>query len=166
MLRYESEWLSDTIAKIELFPSSVLSWRDSNCKDSIQLFLQQLTLQGVRHKANCGMTFHTSWSQSASFSCNCNSMIYLLSSDYLRCQLHFSHPLLQLCKYQCNFHSVSKFQLVQQSLQYSTRINSSNVHTYMYTHSKHIQYQGGHIPAEMKFPVLDTFFCVLFLCKK
>ena len=71
------------------------------------------------------MTIHKFRSQCDTFSCNCNSMSYPLSSDYLKCQLHFSHPLLQLYKYQCNFHSISQFQPVQQCMQNSTRINSS-----------------------------------------
>ena len=44
---------------------------------------------------------------------------------------HISPPLLRLYKSQCIFHTVSHSDIVQQCIQISNRINSSNVHTYI-----------------------------------
>ena len=43
----------DTISKIELFPSYHLSSRDPNCKNGIQLFLQQFEKFSVYCVTNC-----------------------------------------------------------------------------------------------------------------
>ena len=43
---------NDTIGKVELSPSSDLSSRDLNCKNDIQLFLQQFEKSGVNGDAN------------------------------------------------------------------------------------------------------------------
>ena len=84
---------NDTIGKIELNPSFVLSSDETNWKNDIQYFLQlfdelrvngdyHLTLTGVMSEANSGMTLHSLVLRSDSFSCNCNSINSHLSIDF------------------------------------------------------------------------------------
>ena len=76
---------NDTIGKIELNPSFVLSSDETNCKNDIQLFHQlfdelsvnrglPLTPPGVMSEANSGMTVLSLVPTSDNFSCNCNSI--------------------------------------------------------------------------------------------
>ena len=58
-------------------------------------------------------------------------IVILIVNRLLRAILTFLNPLLHLYKYQCTFHQYS-VQLVQQCIQISTRINSSNC-TYVHT---------------------------------
>ena len=69
-------------AKRELIQLLINGQRDPNSSNDIQLFdalrtlesmRTQLTLTGVRHKANSEMAFHTSQSQYPCFSIECNS---------------------------------------------------------------------------------------------
>ena len=81
------------------------------------------------------MTLHSLVLISDSFSCNCNSIQSPVSIVHLRVNLILSHPLLRLyinySIFQCK--SVhTEFQLAQQCIQISTRINSSSVHTYIF----------------------------------
>ena len=112
---------SDTIGKIELFPSIVLSTRVTNWKNDIHKFLQQFsviksqqrfqfTLKGVRCEANIGMTIHTLVLISESFSYNCNS-IQSLCVNWLQ---RTSHPFSSLFRHlyisQCKFYAFISFQ--------------------------------------------------------
>ena len=81
------------------------------------------------------MTLHSLVLISDSFSCNCNSIQSPVSIVHLRVNLILSHPLLRLyinySIFQCKpVHT--EFQLAQQCIQISTRINSSSVHTYIF----------------------------------
>ena len=76
---------NDTIGKIELNPSIVLSSDNTNCKNDIQLFHQlfdelsvyrdlPLTPPDVMSEANSRMTIHSLVLSSDSLSYNCNSI--------------------------------------------------------------------------------------------
>ena len=90
---------------------------------------------------NSGMTIHTLVLIVDRFSCNCNSIQSPVSIVHLRVILTYLIPLLRVYinQHSSNAHSVQfrvqysavQFQLVQQCIQISTRINSSMyiVHT-------------------------------------
>ena len=88
------------------------------------------------------MTLHSLVLISDSFSCNCNSIQSPVSIVHLRVNLILSHPLLRLyinysifnALYSNSVYSTVQFnfQLAQQCIQISTRINSSSVHTYIF----------------------------------
>ena len=76
---------NDTIGKIELKPSIVLSSDNTNCKEWHSIVppavwwakcLQRLPLTppGAMSEANSGMTLHSLVLRCDSFSCNCNSI--------------------------------------------------------------------------------------------
>ena len=77
------------------------------------------------------MTLHSLVLISDSFSCNCNSIQSPVSIVHLRVNLILSHPLLRLY-ITTAFSNANQFQLAQQCIQISTRINSSSVHTYIF----------------------------------
>ena len=142
MLRYRSRCQDDIFPRIELIPSFVLSSDNTNCKNDIQLFHQlfdelsvhtglPLTPPGVKSTANSGMTLHSLVLISDSFSCNCNSIQSPVSIVHLRVNLILSHPLLRLY-INYSISNANQFQLAQQCIQISTRINSSSVHTYIF----------------------------------
>ena len=83
-----------------------------------------LTPTGVMSEANSGMTLHSLVLISDSFSLHCNSIQSPVSIVHLRVILTYLIPLLRVY---INQHSSSaiqfKFQLVQQCIQISTRIN-------------------------------------------
>ena len=70
------------------------------------------------------MTLHSLVLISDSFSCNCNSIQSPVSIVHLRVNLILSHPLLRLY-INYSISNANQFQLVQQCIQISTRINSS-----------------------------------------
>ena len=76
------------------------------------------------------MTLHSLVLISDSFSCNCNSIQSPVSIVHLRVNLILSHPLLRLY-ISYSISNANHFQLAQQCIQISTRINSSSVHTYI-----------------------------------
>ena len=84
-------------------------------------------------EANSEMTLHSSVLRCDSFSCNCNSINSHLSNWLLRAILTFLNPLLRVYinQHSSNAYSVQDLNFVQQCIQISTRINSSNVHTYI-----------------------------------
>ena len=90
-----------------------------------------LTPPGVMSEANSGMTLHSLVLSSDSFSCNCNSIKLSLVNWLLRAILTCLIPLLRVYINQY-FSMHLHFQFVQQCIQISTRINSSNVHTYIF----------------------------------
>ena len=77
------------------------------------------------------MTLHSLVLISDSFSCNCNSIQSPVSIVHLRVNLILSHPLLRLY-INYSISNANHFQLAQQCIQISTRINSSSVHTYIF----------------------------------
>ena len=77
------------------------------------------------------MTIHSLVLISDSFSCNCNSIQSPVSIVHLRVNLILSHPLLRLY-INYSISNANQFQLAQQCIQISTRINSSSVHTYIF----------------------------------
>ena len=77
------------------------------------------------------MTLHSLVLISDSFSCNCNSIQPPVSIVHLRVNLILSHPLLRLY-INYSISNANHFQLAQQCIQISTRINSSSVHTYIF----------------------------------
>ena len=77
------------------------------------------------------MTLHSLVLISDSFSCNCNSIQSPVSIVHLRVNLILSHPLLRLY-INYSISNANQFQLAQQCIQISTRINSSSVHTYIF----------------------------------
>ena len=86
-------------------------------------------------EANSAMTLHSLVLISDSFSCNCNSIQSPVSIVHLRVILTYLIPLLRLyINYSIsNAYPVQlQFQLAQQCIQISTRINSSSVHTYIF----------------------------------
>ena len=138
-------------AKIQLIQVSNLSPRDPKWKINIQLFLQQFKFsvycvtnwyyKVIGMKQNIRMTFHTSWSQSDSFSYNCNSIWASVSSivQELSHPIHFNtseshfHMFSSLFRRlyisQCNFHSIyHSTSTAMWVLQ--LEINSSSVHMY------------------------------------
>ena len=113
---------NDTIGKIELIPSLILSSTTFNSFLQSQWRLP-LTLTGVRCEANSGMTIHTLVHSSDTFSCHC--ILWILACQLsFKSNSHIRHPLLWLYKYQCIF-QCNHFNFVQQGIQISTRINSS-----------------------------------------
>ena len=77
------------------------------------------------------MTLHSLVLISDSFSCNCNSIQSPVSIVHLRVNLILSYPLLRLY-INYSISNANHFQLAQQCIQISTRINSSSVHTYIF----------------------------------
>ena len=77
------------------------------------------------------MTLHSLVLISDSFSCNCNSIQSPVSIVHLRVNLILSCPLLRLY-INYSISNANHFQLAQQCIQISTRINSSSVHTYIF----------------------------------
>ena len=77
------------------------------------------------------MTLHSLVLISDSFSCNCNSIQSPVSIVHLRVNLILSHPLLRLY-INYSISNANQFQLAQQCIQISTRINSSSVHMYIF----------------------------------
>ena len=83
---------------------------------------------------NSGMAIHTLAHKVDRFSLHCNSIHSTVSIVHPRVILTFLIPLLRVYinQHSSNAYSVQfKFQLVQQCIQISTRINSSSVHTYI-----------------------------------
>ena len=125
---------SDTIGKIELIPSFVLSSKSANSRNDIQLFPSCLmSIEAMEITINTYKCYERSkqWNDTShisSLKVTLSHVIVILS--VLPCQLssksnsHISLPLLQLyisqCIFQCNH-----FNFVQQCIQISTRINSS-----------------------------------------
>ena len=83
-----------------------------------------MTPPGVMSAPNSGMTIHTLVLTVGSFSCNCNSIDSSMSKGL---QEHFSlsSSFCCVCINTSVFSNVNQFQLVQQCIQISTRINSS-----------------------------------------
>ena len=83
-------------------------------------------------EADSGMTLHSLVLSSDSFSCNCNSIQSPVSIVHLRVILTYLIPLLRVYINQHSSNAIQfNFQLAQQCIQISTRINSSSVHTYI-----------------------------------
>ena len=99
-----------------------------------------LTPPGVMSEANSGMTLHSLVLRCDSFSCNCNSNNSHLSIGS-NGNSHISLPLLRVYINQY-FSMHLQFQIVQQCIQISTRINSSSVHTYIFS-----LFHSGQLPA-------------------
>ena len=104
-----------------------------NCSTSCLMCSHRLPLTppGVKSTANSGMTLHSLVLISDSFSCNCNSIQSPVSIVHLRVNLILSYPLLRLY-INYSISNANHFQLAQQCIQISTRINSSSVHTYIF----------------------------------
>ena len=93
-------------------------------------------------EANSGMTLHSLVLIVDRFSCNCNSIQSPVSVVHLRVILTYLIPLLRVYinQHSSNAYSVQfrvqysavQFQLTQQCIQISTRINYSSVHTYIF----------------------------------
>ena len=84
----------------------------------------QFTLKGIRRKANIEMTIHTLGLTVDSFSCNCNSIHYIVSIVLLRAMSFFRFYCC-ICILTTAFFMHLHFNFVQQCIQISTRINCS-----------------------------------------
>ena len=97
----------------------------SSCLMSKSQWRLPLTPPGVMSTPNSGMTIHTLVLTVDSFSCSCNSIDRSMSKGL---QEHFSlsSSYCCMCINTSVFSNENQFQFVQQCIQISTRINSSN----------------------------------------